>query len=155
MRGGDGASGCGVTAGDGWLAAPVPALFMAATVNVYAVPLDNPATVAEVTEPTSCTPPPGDITIRYPVITDPPSEAGAVHETVAEPFSADAVTETGTPGTVRGVTGADAALAPPVPAAFLAATVNVYTVPFDNPETVVDVPVPSDNTWPPGDVTTS
>ena len=55
----------------------------------------------------------------------PPLLSGSVKPTVAEAFPAVAVTASGLPGTVAGVTlfeGADGAL---VPAAFVATTVKV------------------------------
>ena len=62
-------------------------------------------------------------------------------------------TPVGTPGTVAGTTAPDAVDAEPVPAAFVAVTVNVYEVPFVRPVTVqlvvVDVHVD-----PPGDEVT-
>ena len=45
-------------------------------------------------------------------------------------------TEVGAPGTVDGVTTADADEAAPVPDTFVAVTVNVYDVPFVRPVTV-------------------
>ena len=42
----------------------------------------------------------------------------------------------GAPGTVAGTTAAEALEADPVPAAFVAVTVNVYEVPFVRPVTV-------------------
>ncbi|MBK7743707.1 MAG: hypothetical protein IPI40_08510 [Betaproteobacteria bacterium] len=49
-----------------------------------------------------------------------------------------AVTAVGAPGTVAGVTAADAADAGPVPTALVAVTVNVYAVPLARPDTVID-----------------
>ena len=62
----------------------------------------------------------------YPVIGEPPSDTGAVHDTTLSAF-APLVPETlvGTPGVVRGVTALDALDALLVPAAFVAVTVNV------------------------------
>ncbi|HEY5152038.1 MAG TPA: hypothetical protein VIJ23_19940 [Mycobacterium sp.] len=75
------------------------------------------------------------------MITDPPLDDGADHDTTAEAFPATPDTPVGAPGTVGalGVTAADAAEAGPVPIAFVADTVNVYAVPFVNPDTVADV----------------
>ena len=56
----------------------------------------------------------------------PPSEAGAVQETVAFADSNDvAATRVGAPGTVEGTAAADAAEATEVPDAFVAVTLNV------------------------------
>jgi hypothetical protein len=60
----------------------------------------------------------------YPVTVEPSSPA-AVHETVADPLPAVAVTPVGASGTVEGVTGLEAPEAAPVPSAFVAATVKV------------------------------
>jgi hypothetical protein len=64
------------------------------------------------------------------VITLPPSEAGAVQETVDEPFSPElAVTAVGAPGVVAesdpGVNALEAADAGPLPTELVATTVNV------------------------------
>ena len=56
---------------------------------------------------------------------EPPSEAGAVHETAADPSPAVADTLVGAPGTVRGVTALEAVEADESPAAFVAVTVKV------------------------------
>ena len=74
------------------------------------------------------------------MIGDPPFDDGAVKDAVAEALPATAVTPVGAPGTVAcatGVTGLDAPEAGPVPAAFVALTVNVYAVPFVRPVTVM------------------
>ena len=62
----------------------------------------------------------------YPVIAEPPSDAGAVQDTTLCAF-APLVPDTlvGRPGVVRGVTELDALDALLVPAAFVAVTVNV------------------------------
>ena len=62
----------------------------------------------------------------------PPLNAGADHETVAEPLVATALTDVATPGTVTGVAVAasDDAL---VPTPLIATTVKAYDVPFVRP----------------------
>src|ERR1043165_9714441 len=65
----------------------------------------------------------------------PPLLAGAVHDTVAWALPAVAVTAEGAPGTVIGVTLAEAAEAGLVPAALVAVTVKVYAVPLVRPLT--------------------
>jgi hypothetical protein len=65
----------------------------------------------------------------------PPSLGGATQLTVAERIPATASTPLGVPGTVAGVTAADGAEAGPVPAAFVATTLNVYAVPSASPTT--------------------
>ena len=74
----------------------------------------------------------------YDVTAAPPSEAGAVKLTVTCAVTAAANTPVGAPGAVAGVTGFDAADARPVPAAFVAVTVNVYARAVGEPETVID-----------------
>ena len=62
----------------------------------------------------------------YPVIVEPPSDTGAVHDTTLCPFAPlDAETLVGTPDNVYGVAALDALDALLVPAAFVAVTVNV------------------------------
>jgi hypothetical protein len=56
--------------------------------------------------------------------------------TAAAPFPRAAETPVGAPGTVAGVTAADATDSTLSPTAFVACTVNVYAVPFVNPVTV-------------------
>ena len=62
----------------------------------------------------------------------PPSDAGADHDRETCPFPSVAVLRVGAPGTVRGVAERlfDGA---PVPAAFVAVTVNEYEAPFVSP----------------------
>jgi hypothetical protein len=55
----------------------------------------------------------------------PPSEAGAVQDTVALPAPAVAATAVGAPGTVIGVTELEASEAALLPAALAAVTVKV------------------------------
>jgi hypothetical protein len=73
------------------------------------------------------------------VIALPPSDDGADHDNATWPLPAVPLTLVGAVGTVagaEGVTADDAADCTPVPTALIAATVNVYAVPFDNPVTV-------------------
>ena len=56
---------------------------------------------------------------------EPPLDDGADHDTTADESPNTPDTEVGTPGTVAGTTAADAEDAEPVPALFVAATVNV------------------------------
>ena len=55
------------------------------------------------------------------------------------------------PGTVRGVTGADAADGLDTPATLVAVTVNEYAVPFDKPGTTHDNAPDVEHDAPPGD----
>ena len=91
--------------------AEVPAAFVAVTVNLYEVPSVSPVTVmvplpAWVRVPV---PPAGYEVAVYKVIGDPPSDDGAVNVTVAVggPVE-DTAPMPGWPGTVAGVTDADA-----------------------------------------------
>ena len=78
---------------------------------------------------------------------DPPSSPGAENDTEAVPLTpeTEAVPIEGTPGTVgpdEGVTALDALLGALLPAALLAVTVKVYSVPLDNPVTVIGLAEP-------------
>ena len=70
--------------------------------------------------------PPGLAVTVYPVIVEPPSDAGAVHDTTLCAF-APLVPDTlvGRPDNIYGVAELDALDALLVPAAFVAVTVNV------------------------------
>ena len=102
-------------------------MFVATTVNVYAVPFVNPVTLTDVAPVVDPVAPPGDAVTVYPVMGEPPLEAGAVHDTVANAFPATADTAVGAPGAVGpvGVTAVDGADAAPGPMVFVATTVNV------------------------------
>jgi hypothetical protein len=65
-----------------------------------------------------------DVTV-YPVITLPPVLDGATKATLAVVLPAVATTLVGAPGTVAGVTAADAAEATELPTPLVATTVNV------------------------------
>jgi hypothetical protein len=117
----------GVTLFDGAEAGPVPAAFLAVTVNVYDVPFVKPKTVSGPDDPMAIFPSGLDVTV-YKVIGLPPLDAGGKKLTVACALFAVALAPVGGPGTVTGVTGVtlfDGAEAGPVPAAFVAVTVNV------------------------------
>ena len=66
----------------------------------------------------------------------PPLSVGAVQETSTEASPDTTATSIGAPGTVAGTTAPDAPEAEPVPALFVAVTVNVYEMPFVRPVTV-------------------
>jgi hypothetical protein len=66
----------------------------------------------------------------------PPSSDGGSQATSAEALPGVAATPVGAVGVVAGVTGAEATDAGPVPAAFVAVTVNVYGLPLARPVTV-------------------
>jgi len=67
----------------------------------------------------------GDDVTVYPVIADPPVEAGACHVRTACAFPSVAERDVGAPGTVRGVIAAEATEASDEPAIFVATTVKV------------------------------
>ena len=83
----------------------------------------------------------------------PPSEAGAVQDTLAWALPEIADTAVGAPGApmtgAAGVTLFEAAEAGPLPATLAALTVNVYAVPLVRPLTVVLVVVAGTVTVPP------
>ena len=74
--------------------------------------------------------------ISYPVIGEPPSLAGAVHDTPADSKPRVATTAVVCPGSPFGVTALDAADRAPAPKAFTARTWRVYVVPLTRPVTV-------------------
>jgi hypothetical protein len=115
----------GVTAFDAADDAETPAALIAVTVNVYEVPLVSPVTVADVAVAAALAVVSLDAVTVYPVIADPPFEAGAFQVTVACPLPAVAVTPVGAPATVAGVTAFDGAETGPDPPTVAAVTVNV------------------------------
>ena len=91
----------GVTELDATDALPVPATFVAVTVNIYAVPLVRPVTVQERAPVVVHVRPPGLAVTVYAVIAAPPFAAGAVHDTTLSASAAlVADTPVGAPGTV-------------------------------------------------------
>jgi hypothetical protein len=95
-----------VTLGEAELATEVPAAFVAFTVKVYERPFVSPV-MTHVSAPVVVQVlSPGRPYTVYAVIGDPPSVAGASHETVTCPLPATPVTPPGAPGTVRGVVAA-------------------------------------------------
>jgi hypothetical protein len=130
----------GTTEAEASEAVPVPATFVAVTVNEYEVPLMRPITVQNVPRVAVHENPPGFEVTVYAVIDEPPLDAGAVHETTDCPFAADvAVTAVATPGTPRGISPSDTRDATDEPDTFEAATVNVYIEPLVRPSTVHEV----------------
>ena len=89
----------GVTGADGAEAGLVPMLLVAVTVNVYAVPFVRPVTVSGEPAPVIVSPPGPEVTV-YPVIVEPPFDAGGVKETTACALPATAETEVGASGYV-------------------------------------------------------
>jgi hypothetical protein len=120
----------------------VPFAFVAVTVNVYAVPFVRPIMIAVVLLVVVLKFPTFEVTV-YDVIGEPPLNAGADHERLAEPFPAAPARFVGASGIVDGVVALLAVDAVLVPFAFVAVTVNVYAVPFVRPVIVIgdDPPV--------------
>jgi len=147
-----GPAATGVTDADAEDAELFPIAFVAVTVKVYAVPFVNPETTIGLVAPVPVNPPGEEVTV-YPVIADPPFEAGALNATETCAFPKVPTAAVGAPGTVAGVTDADAEDAEPFPIAFVAVTVNVYAVPFVNPETTIGDDDP-DPVNPPGEEVT-
>ena len=124
-----GASGVviGVTDADAVEAAEFPAALVAITVNVYAVPLVRPVNVQErdaVLMHDAGAVTAGDEVTVYPVIALPPLDAGAVQVTTDDALATDPETPVGASGVVIGVTDEELVENKPVPAAFVAATLN-------------------------------
>lgn len=119
---------------------PVPATFVAVTVNVYAVPFVSPVTSNGLVAPVVVRPSGLDVTV-YAVIALPPFQAGATKLTVAVVLPARAAPIVGASGTVAGVTLLEGAEGSPTPTAFVAVTVNRYATPFVRPVTVIGLSV--------------
>lgn len=90
------------------------------------MPFVNPVTLMGEVVPVAVTTalPPLDVTV-YPVIALPPVLVGAINATLAVVFPAVATTDVGAPGTVTGITAAEAAEGTELPTAFVAFTVKV------------------------------
>jgi len=124
------AGAVGVTAAEGSDAVLLPTLFVATTVNVYAVPFVSPPTTMLVALApfTVAVLPSGLDAAVYDRIALPPLDPGSVQLTVACPFPATALTPVGAPGTVAGaagVTAADGVDSALLPTLFVATTVKV------------------------------
>ena len=118
----------GVTEVEAKEGSELPVEFVAFTVNVTAVPLVSPVKLAVKTFPTVNELPEDDVRV-YAVIAEPPSEAGAVHDTVADALPATAETPVGTSGSAAvGVIVVEAEESKEGPTEFIATTVNVTGV---------------------------
>ena len=82
-------------------AAPAPTALVAVTDTEYEVPLSNPVITHDVDDVVHVEPDAVDAV--YPVITEPPSLDGAVHDTVNCESPATNATDVDAPGTVTGV----------------------------------------------------
>jgi hypothetical protein len=87
----------------------VPTELEARTCTVYRWPLVSPVTVHVVVPVVEHVAPPWEAVTVYPVTGEPPSEIGAVHDTVAPPSIGAAVTEVGGPGLLGPLAAAGAA----------------------------------------------
>jgi hypothetical protein len=106
-------------------------------VNDTGVPLVRPVIEADNTLPTVTGLPTDGVTV-YPVIAEPPFEAGAVQETIAEFIPASAETPVGWEGSdALGIIGDACVRGEFKPLAFVALTKNVTDVPLVRPVTVV------------------
>ena len=125
--------------------------------NVYAVPLVNPATTQLVGPALTQLAPPGVAVTVYPVMVCPAGGVGASQRTVALPRPGDAFTLRGAANVDGpGTTGADAAENSPQPAVLRARTFTVYTVAFSSPVIVHERPGAStSHVRPPGAATAS
>jgi len=126
----------GVTEFDVIDGSPAPFAFTALTVQLTAVPLTSGDTERGELVPLADAVP---HVARYPVIDLPPLLFGAtkVKETLESP--AAATTFVGTPGMVDGVTELEEVDAGPVPAAFIARTVQVTATPLVRPVTTIGI----------------
>jgi len=114
----------GVTAAEAVEGKLLPFKLIAITVKVYAIPFVRPVTVRGLVVPVTVFPSGDEVTV-YPVIADPPFDAGAVKLNIASIFPAVAVTFVGTPGTADGVTAVEAVEGKLLPFTFIATTVKV------------------------------
>lgn len=98
---------CGVTGLLELDATEVPALFVAVTVNVYAVPFVKPVNVQDVdavfVQPTGAVTDGDEVTV-YPVIVAPPFEVGALQLSETDPLPEVPVTPVGAPGATAAIT---------------------------------------------------
>jgi len=113
-------------------------------------PATGPANTTPADETTA------EATVTTKLVTEaPPLSAGAIHETVVEPFWNDVPdTPVGAPGTVAGVTEPEATEGSDEPISFEATTVNVNAVPLVRPAIVHDNSTVSHTTTPSPLVTT-
>jgi hypothetical protein len=121
-----GASGTvlGITDPDAAEATEFPAALVATTVKVYDSVVVKPVTTRGELAPVVVLFPGEDVTV-YSVMVLPPVEVGGLNATLTCALPAVATGLVGAPGTVIGVTGADAIEATEFPAALVATTVNV------------------------------
>jgi hypothetical protein len=121
-----GASGTilGITDPDAAEGTEFPAALVATTVKVYDTFVSKPVTTRGELGPVAVKFPGEDLTV-YPVMVLPPVEVGGLNATLTCALPAVATGLVGAPGTVIGVTGADAAEATEFPTALVATTVKV------------------------------
>jgi hypothetical protein len=112
----------------------LPTAFVATTENVYAVPAVMPLAVQDVPVGGQLTPA-GDERTVYEVIGEPPSLAGAAHETVTLDPTCVAAIAVGTAGTTAGTSSGNAVDAALLLTALVATTMNAYVAPGVRPLT--------------------
>ena len=109
-------------------AGPVPTSFVALTQNTYWTPFASPGTVTGLCDPlvieSAWVEPRTKVVTSYEMTGAPPSNAGAVNDTRAEPENVIAETAVGASGTVAGITAFDAPLVV-LPTPLTAVTVKV------------------------------
>jgi len=119
------AGATGVTESEAAEGSPRPIALPALTVKEYGVPFKRFSTTHDVEGVLQACPRPS--VTEYVVMGEPPSEDGAVHDTVTWPSPATTEVIVGAPGTVNGATGvaeSETAEDAPVPTAFVAVTAN-------------------------------
>ena len=130
---------CGVTELLAELAKDVPFIFVAVTVNVYAVPSVRPVTVIGLDEPVAVILPGFEDTVY---VADAPPVAPGVNATDADADPAVTSPIVGACGIVVAVTPDEAELAEDVPVLFVAVATYVYCVLEASPVTIIGLPVP-------------
>jgi hypothetical protein len=93
-----------------------------------------------------------DVTV-YDIIVELPSNAGGFHDIDTLSLPGVTLVIVGGSGIVGIITGGDGLDAAELPAIFVAKTVNVYSVPGCNPDTIIDGPNPELLTLPGDEVT--
>jgi hypothetical protein len=113
-------------------AGPVPAELVAVTVMIYVEPLFSAESMQVKAPVVVQMDPPGVAVAVYPVMTAPPLENGAVHDTTTLALPGVAITPVGALGAPTGVTAFEETEAALLPAALVATTVKVYATPLVN-----------------------
>ena len=107
-----------------------PTLLVAVTVNLYDTPLVNPNTTHDVAEVVQLFEESSNAVTVYSMIAEPPSDTGAVHDTITSRFPATADTPVGASGRNTFGVAVTILLADPGPTTFRARIVTEYVVPL-------------------------